>query len=66
MGLNAGDYSAAVSALLSSALAMLDHFDACEVIRAAEEAKRIAAEEAAAAAAAAEAEAAAEEEGGDE
>jgi hypothetical protein len=45
MGLNAGDYSAAVSALLSSALAMLDHFDACEVIRAAEEAKRVAAKE---------------------
>jgi hypothetical protein len=63
-GLDAGDYSAAVSALLSSALALLDHCDACEVIRAAEEAKRIAAEEAAAAAA--EAEAAAEEEGGDE
>ena len=45
MGLDAGDYSAAVSALLSSALAMLDHFDACEVIRAAEEAKRVAAKE---------------------
>jgi hypothetical protein len=39
-GLDAGDYSAAVSALLSSAIALLDRCDACEVIRAAEEAKR--------------------------
>ena len=66
--LDAGDYSGAVAALLAGVTAVLDHCDACEVIRAAEAAAIAAAEEEAAALAAAEAEAAAAaaEEGGDE